>query len=89
MRPKETMIAYLKHKVEIEDWHGVWDAAVELQVMAALEAATEDGSLDRILVQAQRLNQLCEAPEPPRTAIGDGLAELNLRINALGGTDER
>jgi len=26
----ETMIEYLKHKVELKDWHAVWDAAVDL-----------------------------------------------------------
>jgi hypothetical protein len=38
-RDKETMIRYLLLMVSREDWHGVRDAAVDLEVMAAVERA--------------------------------------------------
>ena len=33
MTDKELMIVYLKQKVEEEDWHAVWDAAIDLKVI--------------------------------------------------------
>jgi len=31
MTHKELMIAYLLQKVALEDWHAVWDAAIDLK----------------------------------------------------------
>lgn len=31
------LVAYLKSKVEIADWHAVWDAAMDLKVLEAEE----------------------------------------------------
>jgi hypothetical protein len=35
MTHKELMVQYLKQKVELEDWHGVADAACDLRVLEA------------------------------------------------------
>lgn len=35
---RQTMIAYLKLKVEMEDWHGVADAAMDLRELEARAA---------------------------------------------------
>jgi phage terminase large subunit GpA-like protein len=34
---RDTLKAYLRMKVEQEDWHGVWDAAIDLALMDAKE----------------------------------------------------
>ena len=36
---RRVMLAYLHHRVELEDWHGVWDAAVDL---AKIDARIEE-----------------------------------------------
>lgn len=38
---RQTMIAYLKLKVETEDWHGVADAAMDLRELEAKGPETE------------------------------------------------
>jgi hypothetical protein len=34
-KARATLVAYLKHKTDIEDWHGVSDAANDLRVLEA------------------------------------------------------
>lgn len=36
---RAALITYLRHKVEISDWHGVSDAANDLRVLEAAQAA--------------------------------------------------
>jgi hypothetical protein len=38
MDTKKIMVEYLKLKVEQEDWHGVRDAAAELETLAKLHS---------------------------------------------------
>jgi len=37
MNHYDLMIEYLKQKVELKDWHAVWDAAIDLKVIEAGE----------------------------------------------------
>ena len=37
----EVLVTYLKHKVEIADWHGVSDAANDLRVLEAWKQGQE------------------------------------------------
>jgi hypothetical protein len=36
---REALIAYLKHKVDIADWHGAADACCDLRVLEAEHSA--------------------------------------------------
>ena len=53
MTDKELMIIYLKQKVEEEDWHAVWDAAIDLrkylETRGERECQLESGSWATIL----------------------------------------
>ena len=42
-----TLVAYLKAKVDIQDWHGVSDAANDLRVLEAQTLRNSDGRTDR------------------------------------------
>lgn len=46
MTPKELMIAYLRQKVDEEDWHAVWDAAIDLKVIETRGERDGDRKLD-------------------------------------------
>lgn len=41
------LVAYLKAKVEIGDWHAVWDAAMDLKTIEAEENAKNSSAARR------------------------------------------
>jgi hypothetical protein len=42
MTERDTLIAYLRMKVEQADWHGVRDAAVDIEILEARERGQQD-----------------------------------------------
>jgi hypothetical protein len=40
----ELMIEYLKQKVELKDWHAVWDAAIDLARIEDRRSQSDGGS---------------------------------------------
>lgn len=43
-RRRETLIVYLRLKVEVQDWHGVADAANDLRELDAEERGKQHGT---------------------------------------------
>lgn len=53
MKGKVELIAYLKHKIDIEDWHGVSDAANDLRVLEA-QMPSKSGKQHRLMEMVAR-----------------------------------
>lgn len=39
LRARDTLIEYLLHKVQVDDWHGVRDCAVDIELLEARHSA--------------------------------------------------
>jgi len=58
------LIKYLKLKIDMEDWHGVADAACDLRELEAYERAREEINVAGIL-QAKELKRIWDENTEP------------------------